>query len=153
MNIKRFIDNKKLNYVMQDYYMSKAMAGGWETPKIIGYDMGLIFTGIENLVKAGKIVICMAHPETYKADNAENISYRMKTTGNMTQQFITPEGKFTVVLFGKSYYDEKNKKSIHTFVTGKDGQYPGKSPIGMFSELYIPNDLGYVIDKIKEYYS
>jgi hypothetical protein len=115
--------------------------------------MGLIFTAIQDLEKSGKFVFVTAHPETYKSDNAENISYRMKTTGNMTQQFITPEGKFTVVLFGKSFYNDKEKKSVHLFVTNKDGQYPAKSPIGMFEDLYIPNDLGYVVQKIKEYYT
>ena len=66
-------------------------------------------------------------------------------------QYITPEGKFEIVLYGKSYYDEKEKKSIRQFVTNDDGVYPAKSPIGMF-DLYIPNDLGFVVDKIAEYY-
>ena len=46
---------------------------------------------------------------------------------------------------------EKEKKSIREFVTNDDGMYPAKSPIGMF-DLYIPNDLGLVVDKIAEYY-
>lgn len=29
--------------------------------------------------------------------------------------------------------------------------YPAKSPVGML-DMYIPNDLGYVIEKVKEYY-
>lgn len=68
-------------------------------------------------------------------------------------QYITPEGKFEIVLYGKSSFDEKEKKSIRQFVTNDDGVYPSKSPVGMFSDLYIPNDLGYVIDKVNEYYN
>lgn len=39
------------------------------------------------------------------------------------------------------------------YVTNYDGQYPAKSAVGMFDDVYIPNDLGYVNDKIKQYYN
>ena len=55
------------------------------------------------------------------------------------------------MLYGKSFFDEKEKKSVRQFVTNDDGVYPAKSPVGMF-DLYIPNDLGLVVDKVKEYY-
>lgn len=140
------------NYYSQDYYMAKAMSGGWETPKIIGYNMGLMFSQFENLSKAGKNVIVMAHFESYKADNQENISFRVKVTGNMTAQYITPEGKFDIVLFGRMFYDDKTKTTERMFVTNYDGLYPAKSPIGLFSDLYIKNDLGIIVEKIEEYY-
>ena len=120
------------------------------TPKQIGYGMGLIFDAI-NKIPEHKNMICRAHYEEYKDKNGDSISYRYKSTGNMVDQYITPEGKFEVVLYGKASYDEKEKKSIREFVTNDDGQYPAKSPVGMFP-LYIPNDLGYVVDTMKEYY-
>lgn len=67
-------------------------------------------------------------------------------------QYITPEGKFEIVLYGKATYDAKEKKSKREFVTNDDGIYPSKSPVGMF-DLYIPNDLGLVVEKINEYYN
>jgi hypothetical protein len=70
----------------------------------------------------------------------------------MVDAYITPEGKFEIVLYGKTSFDEKNKRSIRQFVTNDDGVYPAKSPIGMFEELYIPNDLGFVTEKVEEYY-
>lgn len=54
-------------------------------------------------------------------------------------------------MYGKASFDDKEKKSIREFVTNDDGQYPAKSPVGMFP-LYIPNDLGYVVEMAKEYY-
>jgi hypothetical protein len=141
-----------MNYMSQDYYMKNALKGGWDTPKKIGYNMGLVFDAI-NAVPEGKNVICLAHYEEYKDKNGDSISYRYKSTGNMVDQYITPEGKFEIVLYGKSSFDEKEKKSIRQFVTNDDGVYPSKSPVGMFSDLYIPNDLGYVIDKVNEYYN
>ena len=66
----------------------------------------------------------------------------------MVDQYITPEGKFEIVLYGKATYDNKEKKSIREFVTNDDGVYPAKSPVGML-DLYVPNDLGYIVDAVK----
>ena len=140
-----------LNYISMDYYMKNALKGGWDCPKVIGYNMGLIFDAINNVPET-KNVIVLAHYEEYKDKNGDSISYKYKTTGNMVDTYITPEGKFEIVLFGRSRFDETAKKSIREFVTNDDGQYPSKSPIGMFNDLYIPNDLGYVVSKVKEYY-
>jgi hypothetical protein len=139
-----------MNYISQDYYMKNALKGGWDCPKKIGYNMGIIFDAI-NMVPENKNVICLAHYEEYKDKNGDSISYRYKSTGNMVDQYITPEGKFEIVLYGKATYDEKEKKSIREFVTNDDGVYPAKSPVGMFP-LYIPNDLGAVVEIAKEYY-
>ena len=139
-----------MNYMAQDYYMKNALKGGWDTPKKIGYNTGLVFDAI-NAVPEDKNIICLAHYEEYKDKNGDSISYRYKSTGNMVDQYITPEGKFEIVLYGKSSFDEKEKKSVREFVTNDDGVYPAKSPIGMY-DLYIPNDLGLVVDKIAEYY-
>ena len=38
-----------LNYISQDFYMKNALKGGWETPKQIGYGMGIIFDAIDNV--------------------------------------------------------------------------------------------------------
>ena len=38
------------------------------------------------------------------------------------------------------------------FVTNRDGQYPAKSPLGMFDNLYVPNDLGKIVNTMNAYY-
>ena len=140
-----------MNYMAQDYYMKNALKGGWDTPKKIGYNTGLVFDAI-SAVPEDKNIICLAHYEEYKDKNGDSISYKYKSTGNMVDSYITPEGKFEIVLYGKASYDEKEKKSIREFVTNDDGVYPAKSPIGMF-DLYIPNDLGLVVEKVNKYYT
>lgn len=139
-----------LNYISQDFYMKNALKGGWDVPKKIGYGMGLIFDAI-NSVPENKTVICLAHYEEYKDKNGDSISYRYKSIGNMVDAYISPEGKFEIVLYGKATYDNKEKKSIREFVTNDDGVYPAKSPVGML-DLYVPNDLGYIVDAVKAYY-
>ena len=70
----------------------------------------------------------------------------------MVDQYITLEGKFTVVLYGHSTFNQKTKEVTKSFITNDNGRYNAKSPYEMFKELEIPNDLGLVKDKIKEYY-
>ena len=140
-----------LNYISQDAYMRGALKGGWDTPKVIGYNMGLIFDALDRIPEE-KNVICMAHFEEYKDKVGDSISYKYKSVGNMVDQYITPEGKFEIVLYGKSFYNEELKKSIRQFVTNDDGTYPAKSPVDMFSDLYIPNDMGYVVEQVEKYY-
>lgn len=71
-----------LNYIAQDYYMKNALKGGWDTPKVIGYNMGLIFEAMSQ-VPEHKNIIVLAHYEEYKDKNGDSISYRYKSTGNM----------------------------------------------------------------------
>lgn len=139
------------NYIMQDYYMNNALKGGWDTPKKIGYDMGQLFNAMEASPEINFFML--AHFEEFKDTSGDTVSYRMKTTGKMVQDYITPEGKFDIVLYGKQDYSEKDKKVSKLFVTNFDGQYPAKSPVGMFTELYIPNDLGKVKEAIDIYYN
>lgn len=60
--------------------MANAMKGGWETPKQIGYGMGLIFDSFRGFPE-NKNIICCAHYEEYKDKNGDSISYKFKTTG------------------------------------------------------------------------
>lgn len=72
------------NYLAQDFYMANAMKGGWDTPKQIGFGMGLIFDEFKGLPE-DKNIICLAHYEEYKDKNGDSISYKFKTTGKMVE--------------------------------------------------------------------
>lgn len=87
------------------------------------------------------IVYVMQHIET-----DENGKVKAKTLGKMLDQQLTIEGLFSIVLLAKA--DERH----HYFVTQSDGTNPCKSPIGMFDEVEIDNDLKMVDDTIREYY-
>lgn len=122
------------------------------TPKTIGYNTGLIFEAIDGLPE-NKNFFMLAHYDAYRDKGSDAMVLKYKSTGNMVDEYITPEGKFEIVLFGRTRFDEDAKKSIREFVTNDDGFYTSaKSPIGMFTELYIPNDLGLVVEKAEEYY-
>jgi len=76
---------------------------------------------------------------------------KIKTVGKMVDERIELPGLFTVLLYTKVTWNESQKKTSYEFVTNRDGVYPAKSPYGMFKELYIPNDLGYVSKCIDDY--
>lgn len=141
------------NYLMQDYYMDNALKGGWDTPKKIGYFMGKIFSAIEKYGDSDKNIIILAHGEEVPQQDGR-IYLKMKTTGRMVDEYVTPEGKFDVTLVGRSRFDAGQKKIVKEFITNEDEFTSSpKSPYGMFPELYIPNDLGLVIAKVNEYYN
>lgn len=141
------------NYLSQDFYMANAMKGGWDTPKQIGYGMGLIFDAFKGLPE-NKNIICCAHYEEYKDKNGDSISYKFKTTGKMTDDYITPEGKFDLILFGKQSFDAQTKNAVKVFVKEYDGEYPAKDSLGLLDELptEIPNDLSIVVNEIAKRY-
>lgn len=88
-----------------------------------------------------KIVYIIMHEDT---DDFGNI--KPKTIGKLLDEKICLEGMFTIVLRGI----QENGK--HLFVTQADGGAVSKSPMGMFDELEIENDLLLVDNAIRDYY-
>ncbi len=76
-----------------------------------------------------------------------NGNIKMKTAGKLIDNLLTPEGSFTIVL-GAQFKD-----GGYFFKTNKDrNSEPYKSPMGMFDEILIDNDLKVIDDSIKLYY-
>lgn len=88
-----------------------------------------------------KIVYFITHEEVN-----EDMVARPKTIGKMLSQQLVIEGLFTVVL--RSIL----KNNEYVFQTHNDGTSVCKSPIDMFEEDFIPNDLAEVDKIIREYY-
>lgn len=91
---------------------------------------------------------------THSENTGDRINpyYKMKTLGKMLDNTITLEGLFTYVFFTSIQRDDDGNPS-YKFMTNSDGSTTGKSPMGLFDELYIDNDLKLVIDRIDEYNS
>lgn len=79
-----------------------------------------------------------------------NPYYKIKTLGKMLDSVVTLEGLFTYVLFTTVTRDEDNKVA-YKFITNSEGTCTAKTPMGLFDETYVDNDLNMVIEKIKEY--
>lgn len=140
------------NFFMQDFYMSESAAkkqvfGIFN--EIGGQTSGLIKT-IDLVDAQGKNSIILAHSEIYE-DLEGRKRFKFKTVGSMVDKYVTPEGRFEIVLMGKAFFDPQTKVVSKKFVTNDDGTFNAKSPYGMFKDLYVLNDMGLVIDKINEF--
>lgn len=69
-----------------------------------------------------------------------------KTIGKLLDDKVCVEGMFTIVLHAMKL-DGK-----YVFATNTDGLDVTKSPIGMFDQTYIDNDLQSVFEHIRKYY-
>lgn len=141
------------NYLMQDYFMNNAMKGGWQTPKEIGFGIGLIFDAMKGYPEDKHIYVCAHYEKTN--DNDGTVTYQMKTTGKMVNEYCTPQGKFDIILYGKQTYNEEEKKAIKTFVKDFDGTFPAKDSIGVLDNMpdEFPNDLCLVSEELKKWYN
>lgn len=96
---------------------------------------------VVNNLPEDKIVYFMMHED--KNDFGD---VRPKTIGKMLDEKVCLEGLFTIVLRCITDGDR------HLFITQSADGAVSKSPMGMFSELEIDNDLYMVDQTIREYY-
>lgn len=98
------------------------------------------------------LVIFMMHPDI-SVDVEGNKIIKPKTGGRMIENQLTFEGLFEKVLYGKSKLSPDGRSIEYIFETRKtnDIASPAKTPIGLFEEAHIANDLQLVIDAIKEF--
>lgn len=96
---------------------------------------------ITTKVSDNKIVYVIMHEE--KDDQGE---VKPKTIGKLLDEKVNVAGMFTIVL---RCIEESGK---HMFVTQAANGAVSKSPIGLFDDLTIDNDLAFVDQKIREYY-
>ena len=97
----------------------------------------IIFTAVDDIVKIPQIT------------GGESSHRRVKVQGKVHEGCI--EKEFLLVLFTEV---RREKDSIeYCFQTNSDGITSAKTPLGMFKDLYIPNDLNTVINSLKEYYA
>ncbi len=72
---------------------------------------------------------------------------KLKTIGKMLDEKITLEGLFTTVLHSRIVDGE------YMFQTQDDGDFLAKSPMGMFEEFLIPNNLQVVKGAVENYFN
>ena len=125
-------------------FMRRAKESGYGKFADIGVNLGKVIEAARTTRKNLKVYF-LWHPEQDR-----ETGYKMKTVGKMVDDYLTLEGLFTVILYTRVIKNAENKIQ-YQFVTNNDGEFPSKTPIGLFSELYIPNDLGLVSETIDKY--
>jgi len=135
-------------YIMGFEAMDKAEQKGYDKFTQIAQHAYQILKSAMNLRDDLFFVI-----STHSTNDGDKMNpyYRMKTQGKMLDNVITLEGLFTYVFFTAVQRNEETGMPMYKFMTNSDGTCTAKSPMGLFNDLYIDNDLDFVIKKIKEY--
>lgn len=133
-------------YLITNHFMNKhSSAGGGSSVFNLYNEIGDHFWGliefVKNKVDDDKIVYFIMHED--KNDFGD---VRPKTIGKLLDDKVCIEGMFTIALRCMS------DNSKHFFRTQSDGSDICKTPLGMFEDKEIDNDLKAVDTVIREYY-
>ena len=152
-DVKKVIEGSKTpsividdaGYLITNQFMRKhSNTGGGNAVFSLYNDIADSFWNLTEQIKKlpnNKIVYILMHED--KNDFGD---IKPKTIGKLIDEKVCLEGLFSIVLRAK-----KVDKNYYFFTQATDGDV-AKSPIGMFDELYIENDLKVVDDKIREFY-
>ena len=128
-------------YLMANEFMRTAKVTGYQKFTDLALNFWRLIQVVINNLPPDKIVYVLAHVE-----RDANGNEKMKTIGKLLDEKITIEGLFTIVL--KTVVQDRH----YQFATQTNGQDTVKTPMGMFDDLLIENDLKMVDSTIREYY-
>lgn len=127
-------------YVLANEYMRRSDEKGFEKFSDIGRHAWDVLRASTSLYDSRRVYI-MAHTASDEFGRT-----KMKTIGKLLDEKITPEGLVTIVL------RTVVRDGQYFFATQNSGSDTTKSPIGMFADLLIDNDLAAVDAAICAYY-
>lgn len=133
-------------YSMANEFMARAKESGYGKFTDIGVNFAAWMSAIESS-RHDLYCFIIWHPEKNAAGE-----YQMKTIGKMVNDYLTPEGLLDLILYADCEKGS-NSEMNYFFVTNNDGRYPARTPDEMFETLHIPNDLGFVVEKINSFYN
>ena len=140
-------------YIMGFEFMRRAKEKGYDKFNMVASE-GYASIQLSQILPEETKVFFMCHDERETNQETGETFRKIKTSGKLVDNAINVEGLMTVVLFAEvrvtTGTDGKTNRQ-YGFTTQSDGTTTAKSPVGMFDSDFIPNDLGYVVDKINEY--
>lgn len=137
---KKVIVIDDANYLITNEFMNKSSVKGFDKYNEMGNNFFNLINGIKN-IEGGKTVYLIMHEDT---DDEGNV--KPKTIGKLLDDKVNIQGMFTICL--RSMFDNGN----YIFRLKTNGQDCVKTPIGLFEEEQMENDLKLVDEKIREYY-
>ena len=140
-------------YIIRQEYFAKADQKGYEKYTAFAMHMQQILKAIQSL-RDDINVFMEYHVESTVTDTGAT-EYKPSTVGKLLDAQYNILENVDIVLFASPEYEDK--KINYRFVTNRTidrmgSEIPAKSPMGMFDELYIPNDLSIVAKAIDEFY-
>lgn len=128
-------------YIMANEFMRRVNETGYKKFTDLAKNIWEIVCEVHEC-REDLVVFFLTHSEL-----CQDGKYKAKTVGKMLNDQVTLEGMFTIVLHAMVSQDR------WAFLTQNDGSHIAKSPLDMFDEKLIQNDLQYVKQKIDGYYN
>ena len=156
--IRNYPEKRKIEYLIIDtltYAMTKSMTealdeGGWDKYKRFALEFKQLVDKVKSLPE-DLMVVLTAHEDVEESNvDFTRIRQFKVPAGKFTREAFTPEGLFTIVFWAEvNEINENEREYLFRTQSGKGTQ--AKSPMGMFDELFIDNDLKVIFEKINEY--
>lgn len=128
------------NYLITTEFMAKSSIKGFDKYNELANNFWNLIQGIKN-IKGGKIVFLIMHEDV---DDDGNV--KPKTIGKLLDDKVNVQGMFTVCI--RSMFENGN----YIFRLKNNGQDCVKTPIGMFNDEEMENDLKKVDEIVRDYY-
>lgn len=140
-------------YIIRQEYFKRANETGYKRFTDMAVHMQQVLKAIQNMRDDIKVFM-EYHVETNVTDSGAT-EYKPSTVGKLLDDQYNILENVDIVLFADPHSNDKTVE--YGFVTNRSydkngAEIPAKSPMGMFDELFIPNDLALVAQKIDEYY-
>lgn len=151
-HLKRFL--ALLSYIRYSLFLleTKGTKDGKYTELAAHFQQ--IISTCENL-RDNLNIFFILHSEDISSDNTVT-GYKVSTIGKLLDSQYNPVEVVPMVLYASVVYDGKGVPNYgfytHSFKEGSV-EIPAKTPDGMFTENFIPNDLGIVTKAMNEYYN
>ena len=143
-----------MTYVLRKEYFKTAKITGFNKFVDMAAHFQNIISTAENMRNDLNIFFIL-HSEEIVSDNVI-VGYKPSTIGKLIDSSYNPVEVVPMVLYSAVKYDDKGN-ATYGFYTHRcmEGtvEIPAKSPADMFTEDFIPNDLGLVVKAINEYYN
>lgn len=142
-NIKNIVIDD-LIYLSVNTFMARSKEKGYDKFTDLANDLYSVLTLPEQIQNRDDLTfIYLTHSET----NPTTMETNVRTIGKVISEKVVPEGLFTIVL--EAVCDNGDYKFLTHNLSGNSVV---KTPMGMFEDDYIDNDLTLVLKAIKEYY-
>lgn len=140
-------------YIMRKEYFKRAKEAGYSKYTELAMHFQQIISTIENMREDINVFLIL-HSEDVQSDKT-TVGYKVSTIGQLLDNQYNPVEVVPMVLYSAIKYNDKGVATYgfytHRFMDGMV-EIPAKSPAEMFTEDFIPNDLGVVVEAMKEYY-
>ena len=140
-------------YIMRKEYFSRAKEVGYGKYTELAQHFQQIISTCERM-RDDLNVFLILHSEDITSDNTTT-GYKVSTIGKLLDTQYNPIEVVPMVLYSSVKYDDKGNATygFYTHRT-KEGsvEIPAKTPADMFTEDFIPNDLGLVVKAMANYY-